>query len=94
MWVVYENGSSARVQFCLRCLVITCYDGLKLGVLDSTMGAYVCYTNIPLQTNRLTNRCRQTAMEADFFFGPKKFCRLREALEELDNAEEADNDVD
>lgn len=58
------------------------------------MGAYVCYTNIPLQTNRLTNRCRQTAMEADFFFGPKKFCRLREALEELDNAEEADNDVD
>ncbi|KAL3183879.1 hypothetical protein MRX96_033394 [Rhipicephalus microplus] len=33
-------------------------------------------------------------MEADFFFGPKKFSRLQEALEELDNAEEADNDVD
>ncbi|KAL3217282.1 hypothetical protein MRX96_032536 [Rhipicephalus microplus] len=33
-------------------------------------------------------------MEADFFFGPKKFCRLQEALEELDNEEEADNDVD
>ncbi|KAH9359588.1 hypothetical protein HPB48_021643 [Haemaphysalis longicornis] len=50
------------------------------------MGAYVGYTNIPFQTVR--------AMEADYFFGPKKFCRHREALEELDNAEEADNDVD
>ncbi|XP_075739087.1 uncharacterized protein LOC119181933 [Rhipicephalus microplus] len=33
-------------------------------------------------------------MEADFFFGPKNFCRLQEALEVLDSAEEADNDVD
>lgn len=50
------------------------------------MGAYVCYTIILLQT--------VCAMEADFFFGTKKFCRLQEALEELDNGEEADNDVD
>lgn len=50
------------------------------------MGAYVSYTNISLQT--------VCAMEADFFFGRKKFCRLREALEELENIEEADNDVD
>ncbi|KAL3182484.1 hypothetical protein MRX96_007170 [Rhipicephalus microplus] len=32
--------------------------------------------------------------EADFFFNPKKFCRLHEALEELDNTEGAYNDVD
>ncbi|KAL3220471.1 hypothetical protein MRX96_029874 [Rhipicephalus microplus] len=50
---------------------------------------------VKLKDVRAINRSKQVcAMEADFFFGTKEFCRLQEALEELDNEEVADNDVD